>query len=213
MTETREKKINNKVFTKNDIINLWHIFSSQHLSQKKDERTSPEMQVRCTDGTRYENKNEELLSQGNIFDIKKIEPINFEYRSFLIEYKRITIELTHGNSNYRNILTVKGDEGLWVAGTFNKFEILLNSVKPQNNWFVNYQTSILILSTFFLSNVLLKIITYLYPQYLGNLYPHSISILDYIVGIFFSCSGPKSNSMLGHNFITQLTKYIDNIDP
>src|SRR3989344_5180168 len=108
MTETREKKINNKVFTKNDI--------------------------------------------------KKIESINFEYRSFLKEYKRITIELTHGNSNYRNILTVKGDEGLWVAGTFNKFEILLNSVKPQNNWFVNYQTSILILSTFFLSNVLLKII-------------------------------------------------------
>ena len=36
------------------------------------------MQIRCDDDTRYESTSDEFLQEGEIFDIKKVESIDFD---------------------------------------------------------------------------------------------------------------------------------------
>lgn len=180
MIETREKKIKSRVFTKKDIENLWKVFNSQFSSSKiKNNHTSLNMQVRCEDGTRYESEGNELLSDGNIFDLKKVISINFEYYDYK-EEKRIALDLTHGNRYSYDSLTVKGDDNNWVAGIFNNFEILLNSIKPQQHWFLKYKVVFLFSGVIIFSTAFMNSVLYLKPSYLGVFIKNEDFIVNYM---------------------------------
>lgn len=163
MVETREKTIKDKVFTKTDIRNIWGIFNSQPREPKTSYFSDPslEVQIICRDETRYESENDELFSDGDIIDLKRVESISIKYRNFK-EDKKITIDLMHGNRTYyNNKLTVKGKDKDWVAGVFSRFETLLSSVKPQQHWFLSYKSLFLLVGTVFFVIALLSFFTFI----------------------------------------------------
>ncbi len=169
MTETREKKLDNKVLTKDDISRLWSVLNSEYIlsNKKENHHTSLKMQIRCSDETRYESDGDELLSEGNIFDLKRVKSIDFEYYDYS-DKKKININLRNDLIIDGN-LTVGGNDTHWVAGIFNKLEIIFDSVKPQNNWVSRHEISLTLIGSFILANVFTKILFFIYSENITNI--------------------------------------------
>jgi hypothetical protein len=102
------------------------------------------MQINCDDWFSYESEIDDLIQEGDILDNKKCSQIRINYRDSKLE-RRISLELSHGNSNYGNNLTVTGDDKNWVAGTFDSLNDIIDSAKPQEHWFMQYWNLILFL--------------------------------------------------------------------
>jgi hypothetical protein len=135
MKETREKKIRNKIFTKKDLDGIWAIIQSNiETSRKAGNNISAKIQVRCEDDTRYEEEDNRIFSEGSVIDLKKSEAVSFEYYDYT-SGNQITVEIRHGDGLYGNQLIVRGSQPDWVAITFDKFETLLNAVKPRSRFF------------------------------------------------------------------------------
>ncbi len=185
MTETRDKKIFNKIFTKKDIERVWEIFSLNFNESKIKNDASLKMRITCLDETQYETDGDELLKEGDIFDIKKIKTLGLQYSRYN-ENKRIEFNLKEGNNSEYNNLVVRGDDKNWVAGTFSKIEDLIKSVRPQNIWCIKHKISIIIIVTFIFSNVFLLAINYFHPSYIGNFESSVISIGQYMAGLLYT---------------------------
>lgn len=139
MRETRDKKINNKVLSKDDIRRIWGIINQQYeYSKTQNNHSSLDLEFDCG-GIRYQSESSELLEDGDIIDLKKIESISIQYYDYKLN-RRIDVALRNGN--YGNNLLVRGDDRNWVAGIFDKFEVVLDAVRPRDHWFISYQTVI-----------------------------------------------------------------------
>ncbi len=148
MKTTRKKIIHDKIFTKRDVKNLWSKIKSEYEGSREENKysslvmnSSLVMKINCNDGISYESETNDLIQDGDIIDIKKCSTISIEY----IDYKlgrRINLDLSRGNEHYGNDLIVQGDND-WVAGTFGTLNDIIDSVKPQEHWFIKYQRLIL----------------------------------------------------------------------
>ncbi len=188
MVEIREKEIGKKVFTKKDIQNFWNVINLQNESSKSNtKRTSFNTQIRCSDGTRYESEIDELFSEGSIFDLKRITSINIGYMVYG-EDKKIEIDLTQGSGRWGNLLTVRGGDKNWVAGTFSQFENLLNSVKPQTHWFVSWSLPLSVIGGIVFALTVLKLTIFFFGSGLSTVDNILIFLAFIIPSLFLSVS-------------------------
>lgn len=204
MIETRNKEINKKIFTKTDIKNIWGLFNSQYLPiEGREHMSRVTMQINCQDKTHYESYNDDLLSDGNIFDLKRVTSINMEYYNY-DEDKRIEFNIVHSDSPHvNNSLRVKGSDKNWVAGIFSEFEVLLSSIKPQQHWFIKYKLGI--------SFIGIVIFTFSFSRLLLSLNPKKdvLDLLDNTILIF--CMAFIS-SLITLNFVSWVSKLWPNIE-
>jgi len=142
MEETIRKKIDNRVFSKKDIIRIAELLESQN----KDEElpfSGSKYKINCFDTTTYESGSITILTNENIVDIKRARSIEMSYESDSLN-RSIKIELFHNGPTYENLI-IKGDDRNWVKGTLANVEEMLNSTPPQDNFVIRHPK--------FLSNV------------------------------------------------------------
>jgi len=141
MKETRDKEIKSRVFTKNDIRSLWANLNKEDQSSKsKKDHSSIDLTLNSTDGTGYESNTSELLSDGDIIDLKKSTSISLDYYNYRLG-RRIIITLQHGD--YGSRIVVSGKDRDWVAGVFDRLNAVLDAVKPQKSWLILHKTLLL----------------------------------------------------------------------
>ena len=143
MVETIEKDIKDRVFTKTDLRNIWSVFETQEKPHPAYVQPLT-LQIRCSDGTRYEGDDDELLRDGSIIDLKKVETVNFRYSN---SDRSINVSLTHGETLFSNSLSITGNDHNWLSGTFSKMEDIFNAAKPQDHWFLKYKELLSIVAT------------------------------------------------------------------
>ncbi len=156
MKTKRTKLIQKKIFSKENIRNLWEIINSEFSKSQKDKNhSSLELEIICADGISYESETDDLLKDGGIIDQKKCISINIEYHDFKLE-RRISLNLKYGG-NYGNDLLVRGDKN-WASGTFETLNNSIEAVKPQQHWFIRYKTIILHISAVFAGYLISEIL-------------------------------------------------------
>lgn len=144
MKEYKGKIIENKVFTKKDIRWLWKIVNNEFIfsqSREKGNRSSFKTTIKCLDMTTYESETDDLLNDSDIIDTKKCMAVDIKYYDNALE-KQIDISLRHGNSYY-NEFSVVGKDKNWVSGTFDKINSFIESLRPQQHWFIEYKVIVL----------------------------------------------------------------------
>ncbi|MBU0569302.1 hypothetical protein KKB40_00785, partial [Patescibacteria group bacterium] len=123
---------------------------------------------------------DDLLQDGDIIDTKKCTAINIEYRDYKRE-RRISLSLEHGNT-YSNNLTVGGEKN-WIFGTFESLNTIIESVKPQEHWFIKYKklTSHVVAIWFgFLLYKLFDIILYRHITLIDNPSENLLAVRGYL---------------------------------
>lgn len=141
MKITRKKIIQNKIFKKSEVKNLWNKIKLEYDESKNVENLSSlEVEIHCIDGISYKSETDDLFQDGDVIDNKKCSTISIEYHNYKLE-RRISLDLSQGNE-YGNTLIVRGDKN-WVSGTFDALNDIIESVTPQEHWFVTYKTWIL----------------------------------------------------------------------
>jgi len=160
MKETRRKIIKDKIFTKDDIRNIYKIVKEIH-----NNKSSLELELNCQDGSSYESESDDLLNDGDIVDTKRCASVNIEYHDYNLE-RRISIMLRHDDGIYYNGLIVSGLDRNWVSGTFDRINTTIDSVKPQQHWFIRYKSIILHVSAFFFGLMFYRILCVLLYQHI-----------------------------------------------
>ncbi|MFA5047623.1 MAG: hypothetical protein WC516_01135 [Patescibacteria group bacterium] len=184
MKETRRKTISNKIFTKIDIRNIYKaVYEEYKTSDVQSAGLSIRLLLDCQDGVRYESESDELLSDGDIIDIKKCTSINIEYYDYKSN-KYISVIIRHGDSDYYNDFTVSGSDRNWVSGTFDRINIVIGAIKPQSCWLKKFKSLMLYASAILLAVGVYKIIYILLYQYIRSAAqpPQTIKV---IIEIFF----------------------------
>lgn len=137
MRETRNLRINKRVFSKADINKLAQ-FLWNESQQPTRSRIEFEMRfkINCDDGTSYASKSIDIFNDDGIIDTKRTESIEMALRDYDLD-QYITISIV--KNGYRDDLTVEGDDQYWVNGCFNRLTEIINAVKPQVDWPYKYR--------------------------------------------------------------------------
>jgi hypothetical protein len=176
MKETRRKKIQKKVFSKDDIRNIWKIVNAEFLSNEENHK-SMNLQIGCFDGATYESESDDYLKDGNVIDIKRIASININCYDHKLG-RRIDIALSHGDC-YGNEVTIRGEDENWVAGTLEKIENILKAVKPQQEWFIKHKNIVLHLGSILLGFSIFSILYFLIYQHIQPIQNPSGNLLAF----------------------------------
>ncbi len=187
MIETREKKINNKILKKQNIINIWDYFKLLKNESLNPEKSKINMQIRCYDSTRYESSEGEFLKEGDIFDIKKIESIDLEYR-FWDEngFDRVVLDIKQGEYGCFNLL-VSSSKKEWVVTVFDKFEGIVKSLSPQKDFIKKYSIPLNLVIFIIFEYIFIKLIIYFFPKNMMSLSFFEM-MFNYVLITFFLCS-------------------------
>ncbi|WP_423410261.1 hypothetical protein AABM38_10170 [Heyndrickxia sp. MSNUG] len=161
MNEMITKKIENKIFSKDNIIKIANMiysiyednykqFIADPLNEASHYRGRFKVELVCDDGTQYTNESLDLLTKNDIIDYKKVISINITFWGHRREEIRFMINEGKGNHFYINKLEVSGDNGLpklW----FRELEEVIEHVKPQKNFILNHKGIVATIFSFVLS--------------------------------------------------------------
>jgi hypothetical protein len=168
MKEIRRKIIEDKIFTKSDIRNIYKIVNSEYeYSKKAKNHSSLELELNCQDRTSYESESDDLLNDGDIIDTKRCVSVSIEYHDYNLE-RKISVTLKHGR-DYNNEFIVSGLDRNWVSGIFDRIDTTIDSVKPQKHWFIQYKSIILHVSAFFFGLMIYRILDILWYQHIESI--------------------------------------------
>lgn len=139
MKETRRQNIKNKIFVKNNILNIGNIFFQEHEKAKKEgNRSTIIFRLNCVDNTSYESESLSLFEDGNILDIKKASSIEMHFMNYELN-SSLDFSIVNGGG-YSDFIFVSGEDQNWVNGLFTRLKETIDSVKPQDNWFLRHKT-------------------------------------------------------------------------
>ncbi|OHX42362.1 hypothetical protein [Cytobacillus oceanisediminis] len=175
MKESIKAKIEDRVFSRENIIKIATIIYSKYEEDLKKYESSPEdfrglnyhgsfkIELTCDDDTQYTSDSLELFTKDDIIDRKKVWSISIRFWGHNDEEIRFAI--TEGNQKTPNLLHVTGENGL-ARLWFSELEDVIKHVKPQENFIlthkkvftviVSYVFSILTLISFIFSLVILN---------------------------------------------------------
>ncbi len=115
MKEKRNLNITNKVFKKNDFLNLANILSrEQQVSQNAKHRCTLTFAVHCKDNTSYESESITLFDDGGVLDTKQITSLGINFLDYTDE-RHATVSLVPGDKYvWGNRCDVSGTDANWV---------------------------------------------------------------------------------------------------
>jgi hypothetical protein len=175
--EKREFSIDNKIFTKGDILLLVKLFgklSNEILGKSKEIKykgliqqgwKASDIKEKDIDTsysnlifTSYDNSTfscalEDISEDNEILENKKIAEINFYFSErtlnsqFLIRIKQTDSD-SHSTSSY---VTVEGLDHTWVTATTGLIEDFLSNCKSQSEFFSKFQIPIMVITIFMLA--------------------------------------------------------------
>jgi hypothetical protein len=186
--EKREISIDNKIFTKEDVISLIKLFnklSNEILDKSKEikrkeliqegwkelnitgkyiDTSHSSLELSASDNSKYTGTFEEILQTNDILDNKRIVEILLYFTEHVFDSKFIIrIEQSksdfHSSSNY---VEVEGQDKIWVNGTIKIVEDFLSNCRNQSMLVKKFKYSIMaftvLILILFLRNVIELII-------------------------------------------------------
>lgn len=190
MRETKEKKVEDKIFNKENIRSIWSIVNDKFvesgdlLAINTHSRATIMLTIICFDGTKYESDLGDMLADGEMIDLKKVESVNIDYQDYTLS-KMVSVTLSQ--NDYASKFIVKGQDRNWVAGTFGSLDLIFNSVKPQSSWFNKYKIFIMNIMAFLIGFTIYKTLDFVFFHYDKPLFPYPfILIYFWSCGIFIS---------------------------
>jgi hypothetical protein len=172
--EKREFSIDNKIFTKDDILLLIKLFgklSNEILDKSKEIRHKDLIQEGWKESNikerdidtsysnlvfiSYDNSTfggtlEDILEDNEILENKNIAEINFCFfertlNSHLIIRVKHTDSVSHSSSSY---VSVEGQDRTWVNGTINLLDDFISNCKSQSEFVKKFQIPIMVITIF-----------------------------------------------------------------
>ncbi|MEH6891132.1 hypothetical protein V7024_15795 [Bacillus sp. JJ864] len=133
MKSTRSCKIEEKVFSKKDLIDIAKYINKESNNNEFDKTVNENFQLKinCLGNISYESANLEIFEENDIIDRKKIESIHISFSDFKPR-REIDLFITEGNREL-NQLRVSGEDSDWVISKFHNLTELIEEVKPQTN--------------------------------------------------------------------------------
>ena len=131
------KEIDDRIFRKEDIINISNKIYMSYSKAKSDHKNLS-IKMNCENNETLEFENVDLRKYHNTLDIKKIFHLSFYFKDYR-NNKRIEINISEGDNSWNNNLIIESDNISWVDSTDKSFEELFNSIQPQNKWFRKYR--------------------------------------------------------------------------
>lgn len=167
MKETIRKIIDNRVFTKDDIIRIGEIIENQKEENSElDSRSTKKYVITCDDSTSYESGSLSIITDEDIIDVKKTQSIEMSYHNYASE-KSVDIELFHNGPRYINC-RIAGNDRNWVNGTLREIEEKIKGTKPQDNFFLRHPVLLYNVSAFGIGILLSKIVVYILLSLFGG---------------------------------------------
>ena len=156
--------ITNKSFTKRDIKTISRFIYKEFEELNDNIRYSIfTFTVICDDNITYSSENSlEVLEDGNILDIQKINEIRIEVISHVTDIpSHIYLNLKAFPEEFNNsIFEISGDKK-WVTNVFEDIKSIFNSVKPQNTMVKDYKYIVILLLSFSLGSLILVFLRFL----------------------------------------------------
>jgi len=163
--ESRYSKIQNRVIDLNAAYKLASIVNEEYLKSKNSrEGGSISFLAKCADKSSFESKDVSIFSADSMLNTKRVESLEMTYHSYHSK-SSINIELAHGDTEYGNSITIRGEDSTWVNGIMRKLEDVLNSFKPQNTFIKNHKGLFNIVFALSIGTILMWIIRFIFsPQ-------------------------------------------------
>jgi hypothetical protein len=174
--EKREFSIDNKIFTKGDIILLIKLFgklSNEILDKSKEIRHKDLIQEGWNESnikereintsysklvfTSYDNSTfsgtlEDILEDNEILENKNIAEINFYFFERMLD-SQLIIRIKHADSDSyssSSYVSLEGQDRTWVNGTIKLLEDFLSNCKSQSKFVSKFQIPIMVITMFLL---------------------------------------------------------------
>lgn len=217
LKEKRELLIDNKIFTKNDVISLIKLFnklSNEILDKSKVIRREELIHKGCkessieerdidnsnscleftfSDNSTYTGSLDQILDEDAIFSNKKITEINLYFTEYVLD-SQFKIRIIHSGSS-SSYVSVEGQDKTWVNETIKLVEDFLLTCRNQATFVKKFQIliialTILILMVFLLNLIELFIKTQLiFPKIVANLF--SKDLIFYIIVLSLITATPS----------------------
>jgi hypothetical protein len=196
--EKREVSIDNKIFTKDDIISLIKLFNKlsneildkskkikreelirkgckeSSIEEKDIDNSNSSLELISSDNSTYTASLDQILDEDAIFSNKKITEINLYFTECVLD-SQFKIRIMHSGSS-SSYVSVEGQDRAWVNGTIRLIEDFLSNCRNQSTFVKKFQIliialTILILMLFLLNLIELFIKTQLpFPKIVANLF-------------------------------------------
>jgi hypothetical protein len=163
--EKREISIDNKIFTKDDVMSLIRLFnklSNDILNKSKEikrkeliqegwkesniteryiDTSHSSLELSASDNSKYTGTYEEILQANGILDNKKIVGISLYFTEHVFDSKFI-IRIEQSKSDFHlssNYAEVEGQDRIWVDGTIKNVEDFFSNCRNQSMFVKKYQ--------------------------------------------------------------------------
>jgi len=183
-------EIKNKSFTKKDIINISKLIYKeyQELDTENVKYSFFSFIVTCEDSTTYSQDNLEILEEGNILDLKKVNKIEITLTSFKDKIvKKINLILDLSEYEFEKSIFEISGEKRWATNIFEEMNIIINAVKPQETYLKDYKYLVIFFLSLSLGSLVLFISRLIFngiDEILSNINLFGKSFIIFLLGIF-----------------------------
>jgi hypothetical protein len=202
--EKREVSIDNKIFTKNDIISLVQLFvklSNEILDMSKEIKHKELIQegwletnisekyintshsgidFTSSDKSKYSFSFMEISEAKDILDTKQIIEIELYFNENMLDSKFVLKLRNFDSSSGSSYALVEGEDSDWVNGTIKLLKNFLTTCRNQSTFVEKYKILIfgvtILLLILFLHNLIVFFIRtkVIFPKIVGNMFSESI---------------------------------------
>ncbi len=159
MRKELKYQIKDKVFNRQDIIRLFKLlFEFYEKSKNKQKKFS--IKLSCEDSESYESENENIDNILQLLDTNKISSIRIHFYGYSDNSdKAFRLTLHQGDERSFNEFSIEGEDQGWVNSKYHEVVNLLNSIKPQNQFFSRHRGKIFHLMSINLGFFLLRFLS------------------------------------------------------
>lgn len=134
MKQTKKLEIKHRIFRACDLKRISAVFDRQKQSaEDSNQNYHIKYTVSFDDQTSFESDSSVIFDDSSIVETKRPVAIGFVFFNHSLS-RHMEIELTHGNLNYRNYITVSGKESSWVNDNFTKLKEIIEGAESQSSW-------------------------------------------------------------------------------
>jgi hypothetical protein len=211
--EKKEVSIDNKIFTKDEVLSLLTLFVKQaaaaHDESKEVKRQEligdgwPESNITekhlstchagfdltSSDNIKYSFKFEDIKAAGELLHTMEIIEVEMYFSENMLNSK-LLVKLRHSNKKSgSSYFLAESENSEWVKMTCRSLENVLNSCSDQTLFFIKYKTVIIAITTVVLVFFLFNLIDFfirtkvMFPKIAGSMFRESFVYVILILGL------------------------------
>jgi len=125
-----------------DVERLAVLFADESKSiRAKSDTPRISYEARADDATVFETDSLEEFLSSDIFKTKRIVSIKLSLAQYSTD-KRLSLSLSHGNSDYQNGASIQGNDSNWVNSIYTRLKESIDACQPQSSLLLKWRRPI-----------------------------------------------------------------------